>query len=66
MLAAMETTFALDLETLRRVSRFAGFDWSDDELERLRPMIEASRRMLAALEAAPIADVEPTTLYRVI
>jgi len=66
MLPAMTTTSALDLDTLRRVSRLAGFDWSDAELERLRPAVEASRRMLDALASAPIADVEPTTLYRVI
>src|SRR5512132_1696516 len=66
MLRAMDRTPTLDLDTLRCFARVAGFDWSDEELERLRPAIEASRRILGALESAPVADVEPTTLYRVL
>ena len=66
MLRAMDRTPTLDLDTLRGFARVAGFDWSDEELERLRPAIEASRRILGALESAPVADVEPTTLYRVL
>jgi hypothetical protein len=56
----------LDLDTLRRSARLAGFDWSDAELEALRPMVEASLRLLAGLEALPLEDVEPTTQYRML
>jgi hypothetical protein len=52
-----------DLETLRCAARVAGFSWSDAELEEIRPMVTAG---LHALEAAPVADVEPTMHYRTV
>jgi hypothetical protein len=55
-----------DLETLRRAARVAGFSWSDAELEEIRPMVTAGLRALHALEAAPVADVEPTMHYRTV
>lgn len=54
----------IDLDTLRRSARLAGFDWSDAELEAIRPMVEASLRLLAGLEALPLDEVEPATQYR--
>ena len=57
---------AIDLETLRRGARLAGFSWSDAELEEIRPMVIAGLRMLQSLEAAPVGDVEPTTHYRTV
>ena len=54
----------IDLDALRGAARVAGFDWSDAELEALRPMVEASLRLLASLDDLPLADVEPTTQYR--
>lgn len=56
----------IDLDTLRGCARLAGFDWSDAELEAIRPMVEASLRLLAGLETLPLADVEPVTQYRVL
>jgi hypothetical protein len=56
----------IDLDTLRRCARLAGFDWSDAELEGIRPLVEASLRLLAGLETLPLADVEPTTQYRML
>lgn len=56
----------IDLETLRRVARLAGFEWSDAELEALRPEAERAVEWLARLEKLPLADVEPTTQYRVL
>ena len=56
----------LDLDTLRRSARLAGFDWSDAELEAIRPMVEASLRLLGGLETLPLEDVEPTTQYRML
>jgi hypothetical protein len=55
-----------DLEDLRRAARMAGFDWSEAELETIRPMVEASLRLLATLEALPLDSVEPTTQYRIL
>ncbi len=54
----------VDLDTLRRTARLAGFDWSDAELEAIRPMVEASLRLLAGLETLSLDDVEPSTQYR--
>jgi hypothetical protein len=56
----------LDLDSLRRFTRLAGFDWSDADLETIRPMVEASLRLLATLETLPLDGVEPTTQYRIL
>ena len=63
MLAAM-TPQSLDLDTLRRAARLAGFDWSDDELQAILPAAAASVSLLATLEGADVAEREPTTQYR--
>ena len=55
----------LDLDALRAAARLAGFAWTDAELEAIRPMVEASLRVLAGLEELPLAEVEPTTQYRI-
>jgi hypothetical protein len=57
---------AIDLETLRRGARLAGFSWSDAELEEIRPMVIAGLRVLQSLETAPVGDMEPTTHYRTV
>jgi hypothetical protein len=55
----------IDLVSLRAGARLAGFDWTDAELDAIRPMVEASLRLLAELEELPLEDVEPTTQYRI-
>ena len=60
------TSDPIDLDTLRRGARLAGFAWSDAELEEIRPQVEAALRLLRALEAIPVGDVEPTTHYRTV
>ena len=55
-----------DLETLRGAARVAGFAWTDEELEALRPAVEASMRLLATLDALTLEAVEPTTQYRIL
>ena len=57
---------AFDLETLRRAARVAGFDWTDDELDALRPMARNVLRLLATLETIPLGAIEPTTHYRIV
>jgi hypothetical protein len=57
-------TQPIDLDTLRGSARLAGFDWTDAQLEAIRPMVEASLRLLAGLEELPLDDVEPTMQYR--
>jgi Asp-tRNA(Asn)/Glu-tRNA(Gln) amidotransferase C subunit len=58
------TNVPIDLETLRRGARLAGFEWTDAELEDLRPQLEAALRMLQTLERVAGDDLEPSTLYR--
>jgi Asp-tRNA(Asn)/Glu-tRNA(Gln) amidotransferase C subunit len=60
------TSDPIDLETLRRGARLAGFAWSDAELEEIRPQVEAMLRMLRTLDTVPVGDAEPTTLYRTV
>ena len=55
---------ALTIDTMRAVARLHGFDWTDAELEALRPAAEASRRLLARLETLPLDAVDPSTQYR--
>ena len=62
MLARME----ISVETLKRTAALGGFDWSDAELEPIRPAVERLLEALERLEALPLGDVEPTTQYRVI
>jgi len=62
MLAPME----IDLETMRRTARLAGFDWSDGELEAIRPAVERNLALLARLETLPLGEVEPATQYRMV
>ena len=50
----------------RSCSRVAGFAWTDEELEAIRPAVLASRRLLATLEALPLDVVEPATQYRIL
>jgi hypothetical protein len=51
----------VDLDALRGSARVAGFDWTDAQLEAIRPMVGAALRLLASLEDLPLGDVEPTT-----
>lgn len=62
MLPLME----VNLDAMRRVARLAGFEWSDAELEAIRPTVERTLELLARLEALPLREVEPATQYRVI
>jgi hypothetical protein len=55
-----------DVETLRRAARVAGFAWDAEELQALRPAIEAALSLLATLDALPLDAVEPTTQYRIL
>lgn len=55
-----------DAVTLSRTARLAGFVWSTEELEALRPAVEAALRLLATLDALPLDAVEPTTQYRIL
>jgi len=62
MLPPME----IDLDRMRSAVRLAGFDWSDAELEAIRPILERTLALLAQLEALRISDLEPATQYRMV
>ena len=55
-----------DAETLSRAARLAGFVWTAEELETLRPALETALRLLATLDALPLDTIEPTTQYRIL
>ena len=57
---------SVDVETLQRAARLAGFDFAASDLEPLRPAIERALQALERLEALPLASVEPVTQYRVV
>jgi hypothetical protein len=57
---------AIDLDTLRCAARLAGFEWSDAELETVRPLVQAALRQLAALDTLPLDEAEPATQYRML
>ena len=62
MLPPME----IDLDSMRTTARLAGFDWSDAELEAIRPVLERTLALLAQLEALHLGDLEPATQYRMV
>jgi len=62
MLRHMEIT----LDALRQLTRVAGFEWDDAELEALRPLVARSLDMLARLDAVDLGESEPATQYRVL
>ena len=57
---------SVDVDTLQRAARLAGFDFAAADLEPLRPAIERALQALERLEALPLATVEPVTQYRVV
>jgi len=56
----------IDVDTLRRAARLAGFDFADGDLEALRPAVERALAALERLEALPLASVEPVTQFRIV
>jgi Asp-tRNA(Asn)/Glu-tRNA(Gln) amidotransferase C subunit len=62
MLARMD----IDSATLKRVARLAGFEFTDADLDTIRPALERALDGLARLEALPVASVEPTIQYRML
>jgi Asp-tRNA(Asn)/Glu-tRNA(Gln) amidotransferase C subunit len=62
MLARME----ISVDLLKRAAGLAGFEWSEAELEPIRPAVERLLEGLERLDEADLGDVEPTTQYRVL
>ena len=62
MLARME----ISVDLLKRAAALAGFDWSEAELEPIRPAVARLLEGLERLDQADLGDVEPTTQFRVL
>ena len=57
---------SVDVDTLQRAARLAGFDFAPSDLEPLRSAVARALQALERLEALPLAAVEPVTQYRVV
>ena len=57
---------ALTKETLQALAQAQGLALSPSELESLLPLVRALRAMMDELAEAPLADVEPTSVYRML
>ena len=51
---------------MKRMAAAGGFEWTDAELEPIRPAVERLLDALKRLESLPLEDLEPTTQYRVL
>lgn len=57
---------ALTKERLQTLAEAQGLALSATEIESLLPLVRALRAMMDELAAAPLADVEPTSVYRML
>lgn len=55
---------SLTLDDLRALARERDLDLTDAELERLLPVVQAGRALMAAVP--PLGDVEPASQYRMV
>jgi hypothetical protein len=54
----------LSARTLRRITTLQGFDWTEEDLERLLPAVERALELIGRLDALPLREVEPPVVYR--
>jgi hypothetical protein len=54
----------LTRDALRILAQAQGLALSEADLDAVLPLIQATRTLLDELASAPLADVEPTSLYR--
>lgn len=52
-------------KALKRMAALLGYDWTDEEVDRLFPLAEKSLAMVEKLDALPLRDVEPAVEYRI-
>ena len=55
----------LSLEAMRQLASLNGFQWTDEELEQIRPALERAMEPLSRLEDLALEAVEPAVQYRV-
>ncbi|MGH7367935.1 MAG: hypothetical protein ACREKQ_00865 [Candidatus Rokuibacteriota bacterium] len=56
----------LTKDTLRALAQAQGLSLSEGDLDALLPMVQSARALLDELAAAPLDDVEPTSLYHML
>jgi Asp-tRNA(Asn)/Glu-tRNA(Gln) amidotransferase C subunit len=54
------------LAVLRRSASLAGFAWTDEELEAIRPTVERSLALIDRLESVALSETEPSTHFRML
>jgi hypothetical protein len=54
----------LTVDAIRALARLSGFDWTDDEIEAIRPAAQASVAVLERLRALDLGAADPTTQFR--
>jgi len=55
----------VSVEAMRQLAALNGFQWTDEDLERLRPAVERVMGLVARLEDLSLDAVEPVVQYRV-
>ena len=51
---------------MREIARAHGFEWTDTELETLRPVVERTLALLRRLETLVPPALDPTTQFRIL
>lgn len=51
-------------KALKRAAALLGFDWADEEIDRLLLLAERSLELVDRLDSLPLRDVEPAVEYR--
>jgi Asp-tRNA(Asn)/Glu-tRNA(Gln) amidotransferase C subunit len=54
----------LDVERIRALARVQGFEWTDAEIEKLRPLAEAIVATLARLREVDLGPADPSVQFR--
>jgi Asp-tRNA(Asn)/Glu-tRNA(Gln) amidotransferase C subunit len=54
----------LSLAVMRNLASLAGFAWTDEELEAVRPTVERSLAVIEKLDSVPLSETEPGAQFR--
>ena len=56
----------LTVDAIRALARLQGFEWTDAEIEAIRPSAEAALATLGRLRAVDLGAADPTTQFRIL
>ena len=54
----------VNARTLKRMAALLGYDWPEEEIDRILPVLEKSLEAVERLDASSLRDVEPAVQYR--